>query len=183
MQSINFGFKSTVQYFCFYFGQIWGLFWAFWGYFWGQGSGSKTFLRPAYIDNQLCFGSTAICCVFILTTFGASFAPFWALQGYIFGPLGLLLWSGSKTFFKPTYVDNQLQFWKYCPIFSFSIRPNLGPIWTFSAFRGFFWVQGQVQKLFGTYLQRLTTFILEVQLYLASLKLSRWGGGGLDISI
>ena len=41
---------------------------------------------------------------------------------------------------------------------------------------GYFWGWDRLKNIFGTYLHRLTTFILEVLLYLASLILSRVGG-------
>ena len=74
-----------------------------------------------------------------------------------FGQLGLFLGSrsGSKTFLEPTTVNYQFLFWKYSPIFLFSIWQNLGPFCTFWALRGYhfgllglFWGQGQVQKYF-----------------------------------
>ena len=49
--------------------------------------------------------------------------------------------------------------------------------YTFWAFPGNFQGQGQVKKILGPYLHILTTFILEVQLYLASL-----GGWGRQLS-
>ena len=36
-----------------------------------------------------------------------------------------------KNFLRPTYVDNQLLFWKYSAIFLFLIWPQLGPLLTF----------------------------------------------------
>ena len=83
MSTINFGFGSTALTFCFKFGHILGLF--------------CTFLGPL---------------------------------GLFFGPLGLFLesGSGSKTFLEPTYVVNQLWFWKYSPIFLFLIQPHFGPL-------------------------------------------------------
>ena len=61
--------------------------------------------------------------------------------------MGLFLGSGSgsKKFVEPTYVDNQLWFWMYSPIF-------LGAI---------FGVGARFKNFFGTYL------------HLSSLKLSR----------
>ena len=90
------------------------------------------------------------------------FGPFGAI---FFGPLGLIVWlgSGSKTFLEPTYVENQLWFWKYSPIFLFIIWPNLGPFFTFfGPFEAIFGVGVKFKKNFETYLHRLTTFILEV---------------------
>ena len=53
----------------------------------------------------------------------------------------------------------------------------------FGLFGAIFGVGVSSKNFFGTCLHGLTTFILEVWLYLASLKLS-WGGGGwLDIAI
>ena len=53
-----------------------------------------------------------------------------------------------KNNLEPTYVDTQLWFLKYSPIFSFLIRPNFGPFCHFWALWGYFWGCGQVQKLF-----------------------------------
>ena len=93
MSTINFGFGSTALTFCFKFGHILGLF--------------CTFLGPL---------------------------------GLFFGPLGLFLesGSGSKTFLEPTYVVNQLWFWKYSPIFLLLLRPNLGPFLPFLGLWGLF---------------------------------------------
>ena len=97
----------------------------------------------------------------------------------IFFPLGLFLGlrSGSNTFLEPTNVDYQFLFWKYSPIFLFSIWPNFGPFCNFLGPSGLFLGLGfRLKNFFGTCLHRLTTFILEVQLYLASLKLYQVGG-------
>ena len=105
LQSINFGFGSTVLSSCFYFGQIWGLFcpfWAFGGFFGGLRSGSKTFLGPTYVVNQLWFWK---------------YSPIFLL---LLRPnLGLFLRSGSdsKTFLEYTNVDYKFLFWKCNPIF------------------------------------------------------------------
>ena len=46
-----------------------------------------------------------------------------------------------KTFLEHIYVDNQLWFWKYSPIFLFSISPHFGPLLHFfGAFRGYLMV-------------------------------------------
>ena len=42
-----------------------------------------------------------------------------------------------KIFLGPTYVDNQLWFWNYSPIFLFLIWPHLGPLALFCALRGY----------------------------------------------
>ena len=62
-------------------------------------------------------------------------------------------------------------------IFVFEVQPNL---YVFNlakvvAIFAIFWPFGAIFGV-GTYLHRLTTFILEVYFYLASLKLSRMGG-------
>ena len=68
----------------------------------------------------------------------------------IFFPLGLFLGlrSGSNTFLEPTNVDYQVLFWKYSPIFLFSIRPNFGPFWNFLGPSGLFLGLGSVSKTF-----------------------------------
>ena len=62
--------------------------------------------------------------------------------------------------------------------FCFEFSQIWGYFCTFWAFWGYIWGWVRLKKIFGTYLHRLATFILEVWLYLASLKLSRVGGGG-----
>ena len=77
----------------------------------------------------------------------------------LFGPFGAIFWVGIrfKTFLEPTYVDNQLWFWKVSLIFSFLIWSNLGPFLNyFWAFRGYFLGWGQIQKNY-CYLPKLTT--------------------------
>ena len=100
----------------------------------GFGSGPKIFF-----GTYLCRKSTLVLKVkpylfFNMATFEAFFCTFLILWGYLFGHLGLFLGSGpgSKIYLEPTYVHQQLWFWKYHPIFSFLIRPNLG----LSAFLG-----------------------------------------------
>ena len=107
--------------------------------------------------------------VFNLATFGASFALLWALLvfflfSFLFGPMGLF-WgsrSGSKTLLEPTNVDDQFLFWKYSPIFLFSIRPNFWPFWAlrgyFLARWGYFWGQDQVLKQFWNLLMQTINF-------------------------
>ena len=145
------------------------------GLFLGLGSDSQTLLLPTYIDIQptLVLEVHPYLFVFNLATFGAFFALFWALRGYFFGPLGLIVWlgSGSKTFLEPTYVDNQLWFWKVSLIFSFLIWSNLGPFLNFLglfcfARWGFFCGWGQVQKHFWNLL------MLTINLCLGSVALS-----------
>ena len=58
---------------------------------------------------------------------------FGPLLHFFLGPLGLFVesGSGSKSFLEPTYVVNQLWFWKYSPIFLLILRPTLGPFLPF----------------------------------------------------
>ena len=110
------------------------------------------------------------------------FGPFGAI---FFGPLGLIVWlgSGSKTFLEPTYVDNQLWFWKYSHIFLFSIWPHLGPfLHFFGTFGAIFWPFGaycvvgvRFKNIFGTYLCRKSTLVLEIQPYLFVYNLAKFG--------
>ena len=74
------------------------------------------------------------------------FGPF----GAFFGLLGLFLesGSGSKTFLEPTYVVNQLWFWKYSPIFLLLFQPNLGPFLPFLGHWGLFLGLGSGSKTF-----------------------------------
>ena len=96
--------------------------------------------------------------VFNLTTIGAFlalFGPFWSCFG-----VGVMF----KNFLGPTYVNNQLWFWKYSPILLFLIQPHFGPLlhffWAFwgyflgpfglffVALWGYSWGQYQVQNTF-----------------------------------
>ena len=103
--------------------------------------------------TYLCRKSTLVLKVkpylfFNMATFEAFFCTFLILWGYLFGHLGLFLGSGpgSKIYLEPTYVHQQLWFWKYHPIFSFLIRPNLGP---FCPFSGLFLGLGSSSKTFS----------------------------------
>ena len=118
---------------------------------------------------NFCFRSTALSFfVFNLAKFGTFFA--------LFGPFGLLLGfgSGSKTFLGPTYVDNQLWFWKQNPIFLFFIWPHLGNFCTFFwpfgtiflALWSYFWGRDQIQKQFLKPTCSQLILVLEVQPYL-----------------
>ena len=91
------------------------------------------------------FGSTALSFVFNTFIFGASSALFWALRGYLFGPLGLFLGSrsGSKTILEPTNVDYQFLFWKYSPIFLFLLGQISG---LFSPFGAIFRVVAHLHR-------------------------------------
>ena len=60
--------------------------------------------------------------------------------------------------------------------FCFNFGQILGLFTLFGPFGAIFGVGVRFKNFFGTCLHRLTTFILEVQLYLASLKLSRVAG-------
>ena len=107
--------------------------------------------------------------VFDSTKFGAFFTPF--------GLFGAFFWVRVrlKHFLKPTYVHNQLSFWKYSPISLFLIWPHLGPLALFWAFGAIFWSFGAIfgvgtrlENNFGTYLYGQSTLVLEVQPYLLS---------------
>ena len=111
---------------------IWPQFGPFFALFWPFGRFKNFF------GTYLCRKSTLVLKVkpylfFNMATFEAFFCTFLILWGYLFGHLGLFLGSGpgSKIYLEPTYVHQQLWFWKYHPIFSFLIRPNLGPFLLF----------------------------------------------------
>ena len=53
-----------------------------------------------------------------------------------------------KRFFEPTFLDNQLWFWKYSPIFLLLLRPNLGPFLPFLGLLGLFLGLGSGPKPF-----------------------------------
>ena len=75
-----------------------------------------------------------------------------------------------KNFLGPTYVNNQLWFWKYSPIFLFLNWPHFGPL--LHIFRPFgaillaLWGYLCASKhIFRAYWCRLSIFVLEVQPY------------------
>ena len=80
----------------------------------------KFFLEPINVDNQFCFGNTALSFCFLFSQIWGLFCIFWALRGYLFGPLGLF-WVEVrfKNIFGTSNVDYQFLFWKYSPIFLF----------------------------------------------------------------
>ena len=101
--------------------------------------------------------------IFNSAKFGV-FCTFWVFRGYF-----LAHWSYfwgrcqvKKHFLEPTYVNNQLWFWKYSTIFLFRIQPNLGPFLHFFCLLGLFLGLGSGSNFFGTYLNIQTTFILKV---------------------
>ena len=65
-----------------------------------------------------------------------------------FGAFGLFLGVRIKTFLEPNNVDYQFLFWKYSPIFLFSIRPNFGLFWNFLGPLGLFLGLGSGSKTF-----------------------------------
>ena len=68
-----------------------------------------------------------------------------------------------QNFLVYTNVDYHFWFRKYSPIFNFKFDPILGLFGSFGANFGF---GVKSKKFFGTFLHRLTTFILDVQPYL-----------------
>ena len=85
-------------------------------------------------------------------------------SGLFFGPSGLF--SGSESgltiILRPTNVDYQFLFLNYSPIFLSSIQPNLALFAFLGPFRAILGLESGSKTFFGTYLHRLTTFILEV---------------------
>ena len=105
------------------------------------------------------FLSTALPVCFQFSNILGLFCTFFGPLGLSFWPFWANLWVGVrfKTFLEPTYVDNQLWFWKVSLIFSFLIWSNLGPFLNyFWAFRGYFLGWGQIQKIY-CYLPKQTT--------------------------
>ena len=120
------------------------------GLFLGSRSSSKTLLEPANVDEQFLFWKYSPIFLFLIRPNFGHFCTFWALRGYSFGPLGLFLGSssGSKIFLEPSNVDYQFLFWKYSPIFLFSIRPNFGPFLNLFGPSGLFFGLGSCSKIF-----------------------------------
>ena len=73
----------------------------------------------------------------------------------LFGPFGAVLGLG------PTHIDYQFWFWMYSPNFLFFNRLFLGPFSPFWSLWSNFW-GFDFDQVHGTYLNRLTTFNLEV---------------------
>ena len=79
------------------------------------------------------------------------------------------VWVRFKSFLERIYVDNQLTnevnqlwFWKYCPIFFVFNSAKFGTFFALlRPFGAIFGVGVRFKNFFGTYLLRLTTFILE----------------------
>ena len=138
--------------FCFLFGPNLSFFFTSFGPFkaiFGVGVRlQKTFLGLTYVDNQLCFFKYSSTCLFLVQQHFGPLLHFSGPLGLSFWPFWANLWVGVrfKIFLEPTYVDNQLWFWKVSLIFSFLIWSNLGPFWTFRAFRGYFLGSDQIQK-------------------------------------
>ena len=126
------------------FGTSFVHFWALRGYFFcslglflGLASGSKTFLEPTYVVSKLWSWKFSPMFLFLIRpNCGPFFHFFWA----IFWSFGAIFGVGVrfKTFLEPTYVVNQLWFWKYSPIFLLLLRPNLGPFLPFLGLWGLF---------------------------------------------
>ena len=114
------------------FGASFALFWPFGDiYFWPFGAIFGVGVRIQNIwRTYLCSQST-----FILEVEAYLFLS-WPNLGPLFDFLGLSglflgLWSGSRTFLGPTYVDNQLWFRKYSPNFWFKFGHILDLFCTF----------------------------------------------------
>ena len=174
-------------------GQIWGLFRLFrslWATF-GVAVRLKNFFGT-YLHRQSIFVlELPLYFWFLIWSHLGLFLPF-------LGALGLFFWVAVwfKNFFWAIFFGLwdffrvQKHFWNlpmqainfglWSTVLSVcSYSPNLGPFLHFLGSSGlFFGVGVGFKNFFGTYLYRLTAFILEVSLYLASLKLSRgWLGG------
>ena len=91
------------------------------------------------------------------------------------GPLLHIFGSFEAIFLETTYVDNQLWFWKYYPVFSFLIWPYLGLFAFFRPFRAIFGAGFRFKNFFGAYLYRQSTLVLEVQPYLFVFNLATFG--------
>ena len=90
----------------------------------------------------------------MILSYLGTFVHFSALQSYFLG-----LSPVKKIFLRPTNVDYQFWFWKYSPIFNSKFDPILG---LFGPFGANFGVGVRSKKFCGTFLHRLTTFILDV---------------------
>ena len=88
--------------------------------------------------------------------------------------LGLM--SGSKFFLESTNVDYQFLFWKYSPIFLFSIRPNFGLFWNFLGPLGLFLGSGSDSKTFVWKFSPTCLFLIQQHF---GLFCTFWGPLGL----
>ena len=159
---------------------LFALFFTFEGNFWGRSQVQKLFSNNPIQTINFGFESTALSFVYNTSIFGASFGLFWALGGF-FGTFLGYFWGRSqvqKHFWNLIMQTINFCFGSIAISFCFKFGQILGLFTLFGSFGDIFGVGVRFKNFFGTCLHRLTTFILEVQLYLASLKLSRVGGGG-----
>ena len=132
-------------------------------------------MGPTYVSNQLLFLKYSH--IFL----NYDFAPFWAYWA-IFNSLGVIFWLEVrfKTFFLST---KGIHLGENSSIFFYLIWPHLGLFLHFSGpFGAFFWPFGaycvvgvRFKNIFGTYLCRKSTLVLEIQPYLFVYNLAKFG--------
>ena len=119
------------------------------------------------------FLSTALSVCFQFSNILGLFCTFFGPFGLSFWPFWANLWGGVrfKTFLEPTYVDNQLWFWKVSLIFSFLILSNLGPFLSFLGLSGLFFGLGSDSKnlLLPTYIDNQLWFWKYSHIFLFSI--------------
>jgi len=149
------------------FGQIWSLFAIFGplGTIFGVGVRFKNFFGT-YLCKKINFGfgSTALSFCINRSHFGPLF-HFFGSFGAIFWPVGAFFGVGVriKNIFQSLLMLTINFGFGSTPLsFCFEFSQIWGHFWIFWAFWGYFWGWGQVQNFFETYLNILTTFILEV---------------------
>ena len=133
----------------------------------------KTFLELIYEDKQRRFWKYSLIFLFSISPhFGPLLHFFGAFRGYLMVLWGyfMALWDYywwrcqvQNQFLELTNEVNQLWFWKYCPIFFVFNSAKFGTLFALLRPLGaIFGVGVRLKNFFGTYLHRLTTFILEV---------------------
>ena len=134
----------------------------------GAESGSTTFLEPINVDYQ--FFVLEVQPYFFYFNL-AQFETIFHFLGISWLFLELLL--GSKTFVGPTYVNNQLWFWKYSLIFFVFNFATFGASFAlFGSLRAIFWpfwaflvVGVRFKNFFGTNLCIQLALVLKIQPY------------------
>ena len=126
-------------------------------------SGSKTFLGPSNVNNQLWFCKYSPIFLFLIRP---HFGPLLHLSfGDIIG-VGIRF---KKTCLGPTNGDYQCQFWKCSLICLFLIRLNYGLFCTFWTLRAFWRVGVRIN------LHRQSTFVFDIHYYLFVFYLATFG--------
>ena len=131
-------------------------FWALQNYFEGWGQIQQSYWE--LLMQTINFGFyTRVLCSFLFNPIWGLFCPFWTLWGCF----GIGVW--FKKCLGPTNIDYEFWFWMYSPIFLFFVWLFWGFLALSGPFGAIFGVWVRLINYFGTYLNRQTTLILELQ--------------------